>query len=116
MVARMLDFIRMIPIYRFRDGLAAMKNNQETFNKGFEVLGNGGSIVMFPEGNHSLERRVRPLTKGLCKASLWCAREAYSAASLRHRPSRGTSYTSRISTVEAKCPYFLVKALRFRKL
>jgi 1-acyl-sn-glycerol-3-phosphate acyltransferase len=66
-VASMLDFIRMIPIYRVRDGINNMEKNNETFDKSVNILFEKGSIVIFAEGNHSNQRNLRPLKKGFAR-------------------------------------------------
>ena len=67
LIAKMLDFIRMIPIYRVRDGINNMEKNKETFDKSTEVLLNKGCLVIFGEGNHSIHRNLRPLKKGFAR-------------------------------------------------
>jgi 1-acyl-sn-glycerol-3-phosphate acyltransferase len=66
-VATLLDFIRMIPIYRVRDGINNMEKNNETFDKSVNILLNKGSIVIFAEGNHSNQRNLRPMKKGFAR-------------------------------------------------
>ncbi|WP_373494649.1 lysophospholipid acyltransferase family protein [Aquiflexum sp.] len=66
-VAKMLDFIRMIPIYRVRDGINNMEKNKDTFDKSTQVLLNKGSMVIFGEGSHSIHRNLRPLRKGFAR-------------------------------------------------
>ena len=66
-VAKLLDFIRMIPIYRVRDGINNMEKNNETFDKSVKILLEKGSIVIFAEGNHSNQRNLRPLKKGFAR-------------------------------------------------
>lgn len=66
-VATLLDFIRMIPIYRVRDGINNMEKNNETFDKSVNILLEKGSIVIFAEGNHSNQRNLRPLKKGFAR-------------------------------------------------
>lgn len=67
MIAKMLDFIRMIPIYRVRDGIDNMGKNKETFDKSTQVLLNNGCLVIFGEGSHSIQRNLRPLRKGFAR-------------------------------------------------
>ena len=67
LVAKLLDFIRMIPIYRVRDGINNMEKNNETFDKSVNILLEKGSIVIFAEGNHSNQRNLRPLKKGFAR-------------------------------------------------
>jgi len=66
-IAKLLDFIRMIPIYRVRDGIGNMEKNKETFEKSTEVLFKKGTIVIFGEGNHNIHRNMRPLKKGFAR-------------------------------------------------
>lgn len=65
--AKLLDFIRMIPIYRVRDGIDNMGKNKETFDKSVNILLNKGCILIFGEGNHDLHRSLRPLKKGFSR-------------------------------------------------
>lgn len=65
--AKLLNFIRMLPVYRVRDGFSTIQQNQKTFEKTFEVLRNMGSVIIFAEGSHSLVRNVRPLSKGFTR-------------------------------------------------
>lgn len=70
LVITVLDFFRMIPIYRIRDGRESLKNNQEVFDRCSRLLGQDHAILMFPEANHNLKRRVRPLSKGFTRILL----------------------------------------------
>ncbi|MCH7403204.1 lysophospholipid acyltransferase family protein [Belliella kenyensis] len=65
--AKLLDYIRMIPIYRVRDGVKNMEKNQETFDKSIHVLLGKGSMLIFGEGSHSTLRNLRPLKKGFAR-------------------------------------------------
>ena len=64
---RFFRFLQMLPVYRIRDGRDALKNNQRIFKRCAELLQNDQALVIFPEGNHNLERRVRPLSKGFTR-------------------------------------------------
>jgi len=66
-IARMLNFIKMIPVYRMRDGFENLQKNQEVFDRCTEILRTGHSICLFPEGNHNDMRFFRPLKKGLAR-------------------------------------------------
>ncbi len=67
MLDTLFKYVRMIPIYRIRDGRSTLYKNDAVFDNCAKVLGKGEAIVMFPEGNHSLRRRVRPLSKGFTR-------------------------------------------------
>lgn len=59
--------LQMMPIYRLRDGREKLKNNHWIFERCVELLRNNESLVLFPEGDHNIERRVRPLSKGFTR-------------------------------------------------
>lgn len=61
------NYFQMIPIYRIRDGRESLKNNEAVFDRCSELLIANEAILMFPEANHNLKRRVRPLSKGFTR-------------------------------------------------
>lgn len=61
------NYFQMIPIYRIRDGRESLQNNQAIFEKCAQLLGRKEALLMFPEANHNLRRRVRPLSKGFTR-------------------------------------------------
>lgn len=67
LLVRFFSFLRMIPIYRIRDGRESLKNNQKVFEQCANILAKKEAMLIFPEGNHSLKRRVRPLSKGFTR-------------------------------------------------
>ena len=66
-VRPILYSINMLPIYRIRDGIKSLQKNEAVFKKCFSVLKDLKSVLIFAEGNHSLKRRVRPLSKGFTR-------------------------------------------------
>ncbi|HTL83184.1 MAG TPA: lysophospholipid acyltransferase family protein [Bacteroidia bacterium] len=62
--------LHMIPVYRAQDDPGQMHKNQETFSKCYEHLGNGGTILIFPEGVSLSERKLRPLKTGAARIAL----------------------------------------------
>lgn len=60
-------FLQMMPIYRMRDGRSKLSNNEAIFERCSDLLLDGKSLVIFPEGNHNIQRRVRPLSKGFTR-------------------------------------------------
>jgi BASS family bile acid:Na+ symporter len=67
-VSKILHYLGLLPIFRFRDGGRNLRNNIELFEKGADALiGRGEAIALFPEGNHGAERRIRPLKKGVIR-------------------------------------------------
>ncbi len=63
----LMSLINMMPIYRIRDGWNALNNNEEIFKACFKILGNDDALLIFPEGNHGFERRLRSLSKGFTR-------------------------------------------------
>ncbi len=66
-VSKLLKSLQMLPVYRIRDGWNNLTNNNAIFETCSELLKDGEAIVIFPEGNHNLARRVRPLSKGFTR-------------------------------------------------
>jgi 1-acyl-sn-glycerol-3-phosphate acyltransferase len=67
---RIFSYFRMLPIYRMRDGRETLVNNNLIFDTCSEMLNRGEALVIFPEANHNLQRRVRPLSKGFTRIIL----------------------------------------------
>lgn len=66
-VARILNWMKIMPVYRIRDGYDSLQKNDEVFEKCAAVLSNGNSLAIFPEGNHGDQRHLRMLKKGLAR-------------------------------------------------
>lgn len=64
LVARFLYFFGLRPIYRIRDGREKLALNEPLFDFFAQALVQGHCVLLFPEGNHALQRTVRPLRKG----------------------------------------------------
>lgn len=65
-----LDALKMMPIYRIRDGYKSLSKNDAVFNTCKGLLEQEQAILIFPEGNHGLEYFLRPLTKGISRIAL----------------------------------------------
>ncbi|MCX2720508.1 lysophospholipid acyltransferase family protein [Lentiprolixibacter aurantiacus] len=63
----LFSFFHMLPVYRIRDGRHTLSRNEAIFQKCAELLCQGEAVVIFPEANHHLDRRVRPLSKGFTR-------------------------------------------------
>jgi len=65
-IAKFLRFIKILPIYRIRDGVKSLKLNEEVFETCVQVLlRKQAPLCMFPEGNHGPKRMLRGLVKGV---------------------------------------------------
>ena len=68
-VAAILYYLKILPVYRIRDGFANLKENDEIFSKTIDVIKNKNGLVILPEGNHDGFRRLRQLKKGICRVA-----------------------------------------------
>lgn len=59
-----LDIIHLIPIYRKKDNMGSVSQNNEIFKKCFDLFERGKTLLIFPEGNHAIKRFLRPMQKG----------------------------------------------------
>ena len=60
-----LNFIKILPVFRQRDGIENLGKNEEIFDTTIEVLKNNRSVGIMPEGNHGDKHRLRNMVKGL---------------------------------------------------
>jgi len=58
-------WLKMLPVFRLRDGAENLQNNDLSFNIAVEVLENRGSVGIFPEATHTNLRRLLPIKKGI---------------------------------------------------
>lgn len=63
----LLNSTHQIPIYRFRDGFSSLRNNHATFAQVYRWLGEGKAVTVFAEGTTRLEKKLRPIQKGLAR-------------------------------------------------
>jgi len=66
-IAKILYFLKILPIYRIRDGFDAVKKSKDIILKTIDIIKSGSAMVILPEGNHSGIRRLRPLKKGFAR-------------------------------------------------
>ncbi|MEO8934294.1 MAG: lysophospholipid acyltransferase family protein [Xanthomarina sp.] len=67
LISKLLYSVNMLPVYRVRDGWNTINQNNLIFNTCTEKLKNNECVALFPEGNHHLNRTVRPLSKGFTR-------------------------------------------------
>lgn len=58
LVAAILHFIKISPVYRIRDGKETLSKNQEVFEMAIRVLKNNRQLALFPEATHSGKRQA----------------------------------------------------------
>lgn len=67
LVKKALASLNLMPIYRIRDGRKQLSNNEEIFNKCFNILARKETLIIFPQGGHSRDRNIKPLSKGFTR-------------------------------------------------
>ncbi|MDO6622292.1 lysophospholipid acyltransferase family protein [Oceanihabitans sp. 1_MG-2023] len=67
LISKFLRSLQLLPVYRIRDGWSSITNNNSIFSTCTEVLNQNKAVVIFPEGNHHINRSVRPLSKGFTR-------------------------------------------------
>ena len=63
--AKILTFLKIMPIMRQRDGFNEVKKNLETIEKSVDVLRDKIPFCIFPEGTHQTKYSSLPLSKGI---------------------------------------------------
>lgn len=64
-LAKLFHFLKILPIFRIRDGKENLQNNDETFNVAIRVLESKQNIGIFPEARHNNKRSLLPSKKGI---------------------------------------------------
>jgi len=67
LVIKILTFLKIMPVYRIRDGYENLSLNDEIFLKTMDVLNNKNGLIILPEGNHAGFKRLRQLKKGIAR-------------------------------------------------
>ncbi|MBU1009970.1 MAG: 1-acyl-sn-glycerol-3-phosphate acyltransferase [Bacteroidetes bacterium] len=93
-IARILYFLRILPVYRTRDGVDTKESNDEIFKRTVKLLHSGTPLAMMPEGVHSPIKRLQPLKKGICRIAFMAATATHFDRELLIVPV-GLDYTNR---------------------
>ena len=64
-VAKILTFLRILPIFRIRNGVAAVRQNDESLSKAVDVVHDQVDLYLFPEGTHRTKHSLMRMGKGL---------------------------------------------------
>lgn len=106
-VKEILSFLKIIPVFRIRDGIDNLSQNDETFNIALNVLKSGQSVGMMPEGNHGDQHRLRPLKKGISRFAFKAQEDFGNTARLKIVPvgleySHYSNFRSRLLIIFGK--------------
>lgn len=64
-IAAFLNFLRISPVYRIRDGRDQLGKNEQVFNNSCDVLLKGRPLCLMAEGRHNDKHQMLPLVKGM---------------------------------------------------
>ena len=68
--AKILTWLKIMPIRRMRDGVDEVRHNDETMEKAVETLHDGVPFCILPEGTHRPMHSLLPLSKGIFRIAL----------------------------------------------
>ncbi len=64
-ISAILRFLKIMPVYRLRDGKENLEKNDQTFTDSIKVLENNFALALFPEAAHSGKRQMLPHKKAV---------------------------------------------------
>ena len=68
--AKILRFMKIMPIRRMRDGASEVLKNDETVERAIDTLHEGIPFCILPEGTHRTKHSLLPLGKGIFRITL----------------------------------------------
>ena len=74
-LAWFLNSLKILPVFRQRDGAAELAKNQDIFDISVDVLRNRHYLCVMPEGNHGHLRRLRAFGKGIFRIAFAAQQE-----------------------------------------
>lgn len=69
-IARMMRWFHIMPVYRIRDGVENLENNNESFQLGGELLKKRIPMALYPEGKHNPKMSLLPIQKAISRIVL----------------------------------------------
>lgn len=64
-IAKILNFLKIIPVYRIRDGKENLDKNKQIFEMCRQILKQGNPICLFPEARYNPHQNQLPLQKAI---------------------------------------------------
>ena len=74
-VADFLKFARILPLFRIRNGVAAVRQNTDSIEQAVDVVHDKVGLYLFPEGRHRTKHSLLQLSKGIFHIALDSNRE-----------------------------------------
>jgi 1-acyl-sn-glycerol-3-phosphate acyltransferase len=75
-ISEIFLFLKILPVYRIRDGREKLAKNEEIFEVSVEVLQKNKTLVLFPEAQHTSFRSLLQLKKGLMRIAFAAAEKS----------------------------------------
>lgn len=76
-IARLLRFLKILPTFRSRDGgRSDIRSNLDTFELAARILGEGGTLTMFPEAGHQAGKFFNTFKKGFPRVAFLAAEKS----------------------------------------
>lgn len=69
-ISRLLNAIKILPVYRVSEGVENLSSNYETFDACKEIFREKGVVLIFSEGKCVNEWHLRPLKKGTARLAI----------------------------------------------
>ena len=88
-----LRFLKIMPVYRMRDGKENLSKNDETFTNSVKVLENNSALGLFPEAAHTGRRQMIPHKKAVPRIVFMAEEKAEKKLDIQIIPS-GIYYSS----------------------
>ncbi|MBQ0015933.1 MAG: 1-acyl-sn-glycerol-3-phosphate acyltransferase [Bacteroidales bacterium] len=70
-----LTFLKIMPVYRIRDGRKALSQDSIIFDRSRQLLLSGSPLCLMPEGRHTDRHQLLPLGKGLSRIAIATQRD-----------------------------------------
>ena len=67
--ARLLRFLKILPVPRIRDGVEALKSGRASSDEAADALAHGLPYTLFSEGTHRAMRSLLPIRKGIFRVA-----------------------------------------------
>lgn len=74
-VAKILKFMRILPLFRIRNGVAAVRNNTDSMEQAVDVVHDKVGLYLFPEGRHRTKHSLLQFSKGIFHIAMDSNRE-----------------------------------------
>jgi len=75
-LAFLLNSLKILPVFRQRDGASELGKNVDIFDISVNVLKNRHYLCIMPEGSHGDQRKLRTIVKGIFRIALQAQEEA----------------------------------------